>query len=135
MAVHLQKFKGNLKAIGERVLVTDMYFGEQKTASGLIINNDDGTTRGIYPRWGKVYDKGPRNKDDYNVGDWILIEHGRWTRAMALETDEGELEVRMVDAECVLAFSNEKPNGVQIGAEYSDGQTATVDPTSFVNPN
>ena len=135
MAVHLQKFKGTLKAIGDRVLVTDMYFGEQKTASGLIINNDDGTTRGIYPRWGKVYDKGPRNKDDYNVGDWILIEHGRWTRGIALETDDNEIEVSMVDAECVLAFSKEKPDGVQIGAEYSDGQTATVDPTSFVNPN
>jgi len=132
MAVHLHKFKGKLRAIGDRVLVTDMYFGEQKTASGLIINNDDGTTRGIYPRWGKVYDKGPRNKDDYNIGDWILIEHGRWTRSMALETDEGELEVRMVDADCVLAYSNEKPAGVQIGAEYTDGQHATVDPGSFI---
>jgi len=132
MAVHLHKFKGKLRAIGDRVLVTDMYFGEQKTASGLIINNDDGTTRGIYPRWGRVYDKGPRNKDDYNIGDWILIEHGRWTRSMALETDEGELEVRMVDAECVLAYSNEKPAGVQIGAEYTDGQHATVDPGSFI---
>jgi co-chaperonin GroES (HSP10) len=132
MAVHLHKFKGKLRAIGDRVLVTDMYFGEQKTASGLIINNDDGTTRGIYPRWGRVYDKGPRNKDDYNIGDWILIEHGRWTRSMALETDEGELEVRMVDADCVLAYSNEKPAGVQIGAEYTDGQHATVDPGSFI---
>ena len=134
MAVHLQKFKGNLKAIGDRVLVTDMYFGEQKTAGGLIIKDDDGTTRGIYPRWAKVYDKGPRNKDDYNVGDWILIEHGRWTRSMALETDDGELEVRMVDSDCVLAYSNEKPSGVQIGSEYADGATATVDPSSFVRP-
>ena len=135
MAVHLQKFKGNLKAIGERVLVTDMYFGEQKTASGLIINNDDGTTRGIYPRWGKVYSKGPLNEDDYEVGDWILIEHGRWTRSVAMETDTGELEVRMIDSECVLAYSKEKPDDVQIGAEYADGSHATVDPSSFINPN
>jgi len=132
MAVHLQKFKGNLKAIGDRVLVTDMYFGEQKTASGLIINNDDGTTRGIYPRWGRVYSKGSRNEDIYEIGDWILIEHGRWTRAMALETDDGELEVRMVDSECVLAYSKEKPDDVQIGAEYSDGAHATIDPTNFM---
>lgn len=135
MAVHLQKFKGNLKAIGERVLVTDMYFGEQKTASGLIINNDDGTTRGIYPRWGKVYSKGPANKDDYEVGDWILIEHGRWTRSVAMETDDGDIEVRMVDSECVLAYNKEKPDDVQIGAEYADGSHATVDPSNFVNPN
>jgi len=135
MSVHLQKFKGNLKAIGDRVLVTDMYFGEQKTASGLIIGSDDGKTRGIYPRWGKVYSKGPENKDDYNVGDWILIEHGRWTRAMCMETDDGELEIRMVDSQCVLGYSNEKPDDYMIGAEYSDGATATVDPSSFVRPN
>ena len=135
MTVHLNKFKGNLKAIGDRVLVSDMYFGEQKTAGGLIIKDDDGTTRGIYPRWAKVYSKGPSNKDDYEVGDWILIEHGRWTRSMCLETDNGDLELRMVDTDCVLAYSKDKPNDVQIGAEYSDGSHATVDPSSFVNPN
>ena len=134
MAVHLQKFKGNLKAIGDRALVTDMYFGEQKTASGLIINNDDGTTRGIYPRWGRVYSKGPENKDEYEVGDWILIEHGRWTRSVAMDTDEGEVELRMIDSECVLAYSKEKPADIQIGAEYNDGP-ATIDPGSFINPN
>ena len=135
MAINLNTIKGDLRAIGNRVLVSDMYFGEQKTSSGLIINNDDGTTRGIYPRWGKVYSKGPDNNDDYNVGDWILVEHGRWTRGVKLDTGESEKEVRMVEAESVLAFSTEKPSGVQIGAEYSDGEHATVDPTSFVNPN
>ena len=134
MAINLNSIKGNLKAIGNRVLVTDMHFGEQKTASGLIIKSDDGQTRGIYPRWAKVYDKGPDNKDEYKVGDWILIEHGRWTRAMKVETDDnGEIEVRMVETESVLAYSDEKPDGVTIGAEYADGEHATVDPSSFVN--
>lgn len=132
MSVHIHKIKGNVRAVGNRVLVTDMHFGEQKTASGLIIRNDDGTTRGIYPRWGRVYSKGPDNKDDYEVGQWILVEHGRWTRGMALETDEGEVEIRMVEAESVLAYSNEKPSELQIGAEYSDGQHATVDPSAFM---
>jgi hypothetical protein len=135
MAVHLNKIKGNLKAIGDRVLVSGMHFGEQKTASGLIIRDDDGTTRGIYPRWAQVYNKGPKNKDLYDVGHWILIEHGRWTRSIALESDDGDIELRMIDADCVLAYSQEKPNGLQIGAEYSDGATATVDPSSFINPN
>jgi hypothetical protein len=52
---------------------------------------------------------------------------------MLLEAEEGEIEVRMVDADCVLAFSDEKPESVSIGAEYSDGQHATIDPSSFVN--
>jgi len=134
--MHLKKHSGKPKAIGNRVLVTDMHFGEQVTHSGLIIKNDDGTTRGIYPRWGKVYDKGPKNKEEYDVGQWILIEHGRWTRSILVENDvDGEIEIRMVEAESVLAFSNERPQGLQIGAEFSDGEHATIDPSSFVNPN
>lgn len=125
--------KGNVRAIGDRVLVANMYFGEQKTKGGIIIQDDDGKTRGIYPRWGQVHSKGPRNNDIYDVGDWILIEHGRWTRAMKLETDDGEeLEVRMVDAECILAMAEEKPDEVQIGSEYADGEHATINPSSFV---
>lgn len=122
----------NIRAVGNRVLVTDMYFGEQKTAGGLIITNDDGKTRGIYPRWGRVYAKGPSNKDEYNVGDWILVEHGRWTRGMSIDTGEGEFEIRMVEAESILAYSEEKPSGVQIGAEYDNGAGVDIRPDDFV---
>jgi hypothetical protein len=109
-----------------------MYFGEQKTKGGIIINDDDGKTRGIYPRWAKVYSKGPDNKDDYEIGQWILIEHGRWTRAMLIDDGHSEKEVRMVEAESILAYSDEKPESVSIGSEYSDGEHATIDPSSFM---
>jgi len=132
MSINLNKIEGELRAIGNRVLVSDMYFGEQKTKSGLILRDDDGTTRGIYPRWGKVYDKGPDNKDEFEVGHWVLVEHGRWTRSIKLETPDGEKEVRMVEAESILAYSEEKPDDVNIGNEYSDGP-ATIDPGSFIN--
>tara|TARA_B110000503_G_C7011248_1_gene355796 strand:- start:64 stop:471 length:408 start_codon:yes stop_codon:yes gene_type:complete len=134
MASNLNAVKGDLRAVGNRVLVRDMYFGEQTTKSGLIIKDDNGSTRGIYPRWGKVYAKGPENSDEYSIGDWILIEHGRWTRGIALEQADGEkIEVRMVETESILAYSNEKPSGLQIGAEFSDGTHATIDPSSFIN--
>ena len=132
MATNIKKIKGSPKAIGDRTLVTDMFFGEQKTKGGLIIKDDDGTTRGIYPRWAKVFSKGPENKDEYSIGQWILIEHGRWTRAMKMDTDAGEFDVRMVESESVLAYSDEKPESVSIGAEYSDGEHATIDPSSFI---
>lgn len=129
----LNPVKGKPRAVGNRVLVTDMYFGEQKTASGLIIKDDDGTTRGIYPRWGKVYSKGPSNKDPYEIGQWILIEHGRWTRAFTVDDGEGEKEVRMVETESILAYSDEKPSGVNIGQEYGNGDSANINPQDFIS--
>ena len=126
--------KGPVKPVKNRVLVSHMHFGEQKTKAGLIIRSDDGDTRGIYPRWGKVYAKGPTNTDVYNVGDWVLVEHGRWTRGIDVEQDNGEtVTIRMVEAESILATSEEKPADVTIGAEYNDVEKATIDPSSFVN--
>ena len=133
MALNLNAIEGSLRAIGNRVLVTDMHFGEQTTKGGLIIKDDNGSTRGIYPRWGKIYAKGPDNVDVYNVGDWILIEHGRWTRSILLNEKGQEKEVRMVETESILAYSDTKPSGLQIGNEYADGEHATVDPSSFIN--
>lgn len=133
MASNIKAIKGTPRAIGNRVLVTDMHFGEQVTKGGIILGNDDGKTRGIYPRWAKVYSKGPTNTDPYEIGEWILIEHGRWTRGIKLDTEDGEIEIRMVETESILAYSDEKPNSVQIGAEYSDGEHATIDPGSFMN--
>ena len=135
MAINIDPIEVNsLRAIGNRVLVTDMHFGEQTTKGGIILGNDDGKTRGIYPRWGKVYSKGPDNKDPYETGSWILVEHGRWTRSFKIKTpDNSEHEVRMVETESVLAWSNEKPSDYQIGGEYADGEHATVDPSVFMN--
>ena len=133
-AQNINAIKGTPRAIGDRVLVTDMDFGEQTTASGLIIKADDGTTRGIYPRWARVYSKGPTNVDDYEVGHWILIEHGRWTRGLDLETNEGNaITIRMVENESILAYNEEKPTGVNIGQEFADGEHATIDPSQFIN--
>jgi len=114
-------YEGKLTPVGNRVIVSDMYFGEQKTRGGLILRDDDGTTRGIYPRWAKVHAKGPDNTDDYDVGQWILIEHGRWTRGIKIDEGNGEIELRMVEAESVLMVADEKPEGTRIGAEYDDG--------------
>ena len=71
MAQNYTAIKGTPRAIGEEVLVTEMHFGEQKTSGGIILRSDDGDTRGIYPRWAKVFSKGPRNKEPYEVGTML----------------------------------------------------------------
>lgn len=132
MSLNINTIKANaLRAVGNRVLVRDMHFGEQKTKSGLILRDDDGTTRGIYPRWGRVYAKGPDNNDEYEVGQWVLVEHGRWTRGLSLELDGEEVELRMVEAESILAYSDEKPDEVNIGEEYESGSPSHK-PEDFV---
>jgi co-chaperonin GroES (HSP10) len=110
-----------------------MYFGEQTTQGGIVIASDDGKTRGIYPRWAKVFHKGPDNNDDYNVGDWVLIEHGRWTRGMTFNVNGEEIELRMAEAESILAVADERPEELHLGAEYTDNQHATVDPSVFLD--
>ena len=111
----LTTFEGKARAVSDRILVKNMYFGEQKTKGGLIITDDNGTDRGIYPRWGRVHSKGPENNDEYEVGDWVLVEHGRWTRGVKIDEGDGEQELRMVEAESIMLYSKTKPEGVQIG--------------------
>ena len=132
MAQNINAIKGTPRAKGEDVLVSDMQFGEQVTKGGIILGNDDGKTRGIYPRWARVFSKGPDNKDEFEVGDWILVMHGRWTRGINVETAGGEIEIRKVELESILAVSSERPEGTQIGAEFADGEHTTIDPSSFL---
>ena len=128
----MKTFTSKVKAIGDKVLVSDMDFGEQKTKGGLILGSDDGKSRGVHARWGRVFDKGPRNTEEYKVGDWILIEHGRWTRGVEFETEDFVGTVRMVENSAVLGYSKTKPDDVLFGNEYNDGEHMTVDPNDFV---
>ena len=72
-----------------------MNFGEQRSRGGLVLLSDDGKTHGIHPRWAKVYAVGPEQKD-VKVGQWILMEHGRWTRGIKIEDEEGEKIIRLL---------------------------------------
>jgi co-chaperonin GroES (HSP10) len=108
--------KGTLKPIKDKVIVHNMNFGEQKSSGGILVLGDDGKDRGIYPRWGQIFAVGPEHTEDFNVGDWILMEHGRWTRGITLELENNEeTTIRMVDNKCILMWAKEKPGGAYIG--------------------
>ena len=97
-----------IRALHDWVIVSDMDFGEITTAAGLVIRSDNGKTHGIKPRWGKVYCIGPEQQD-VKVGDWILIEHGRWTRAMHINDGDSEKKIHRVDANCIIGISDTPP--------------------------
>jgi co-chaperonin GroES (HSP10) len=114
------KVIGKLRPIKDKVIVHNMHFGDQSTSGGIIVLGDDGKDRGIYPRWGQVFAVGPEHKEEFGIGDWILLEHGRWTRGILLETeDKDETTIRMVDNKCILMWSKEKPSGISIGDALS----------------
>ena len=50
----ITQVEGIFKPLRDGILVRNMDFGEQKTASGLIVLSDDGKAGGIHPRWGEV---------------------------------------------------------------------------------
>jgi len=105
------KVKGKIKPLRDSVFVSDMNFDSVKTSSGIILPKDDGKVTGIHPRWGRVWAIGPEQKD-LKIGEWVLIEHGRWTRTVEFEQEDGSvIEVRMVDNNAVMAVSETLPDG------------------------
>lgn len=80
--------------------------GEQKTAGGIIMLDDDATERGIRPRWFRVHSINDDTKD-YAVGDYILVEHGRWSREFGgIGNGTG---LCAIEEKSVLMMSNETP--------------------------
>jgi co-chaperonin GroES (HSP10) len=91
-----------------------MEFEATVTSAGIYIPSQNGKTEGIKPRWGRVYAVGPEQLD-VKVGEWIYVEHGRWTRGAIVEDQDGnELVVRRVDNDAIMLQADEPPNDVYI---------------------
>ena len=105
-----------LKPLGDKIILTNIEKGEKVTKGGIIIADDSTTAageRGIRPRWAEVYAIGPKQKD-VNVGDWVLMDHGRWTEEHQLTDDNGEkISVLMGDPNGILGVSTDgKPENL-----------------------
>ena len=98
-----------LRPLGDSIIVSDMTFDERISRGGIVIINDNGTTRGIRPRWGQVYAVGP-DQEDVRPGDWVLVAHGRWTRGIDVEDEHGKKTLRRVDPNDIMMMSDELPN-------------------------
>jgi co-chaperonin GroES (HSP10) len=124
--------KGKLRPIRDNVLITDMDFEEMKTASGIIVQSDDGKAHGVKPRWCRVWAVGPEQKD-VKVGEWIYVDHGRWTRGVKVEDENGdEIIIRRVELTSILLQSDDKPNDFYIGLEHDTSKPITSRPEDFM---
>ena len=102
-----QLTQNQIKALHDTVLVADMEFDTRITSSGIILPNDNGTSLGIRPRWGRVYAIGPK-QTDVTVGQWILVAHGRWTRGIDIEDCQVDHKrtIRKIDPKDILLISD-----------------------------
>ena len=94
--------------IRDHIIVQDMNFGQRQLSSGIFLLNDDAKTDGIRPRWARVYAVGPE-QTDISVGQWVLVEHGRWTRGAKVEVDEEVITIRRVEAKSIMLISDQAP--------------------------
>lgn len=95
---------GRLVAIDDHVIVVDMDAEDEKIVNGIIILSERGNDRGVHPRWAQICATGPE-QEDVNVGEWVLVQHGRWTRGIKLE--DGRV-YRKVDSDAILLVSEER---------------------------
>lgn len=103
--------KHQLQPIKNHVIVSDMNFDERLSTGGIVLVKDNGKSSGIRPRWGRVYAVGPEQKD-IRVGTWICVEHGRWTRGIEIEDENGRQTLRRVDPKDIMLESDEEPADV-----------------------
>lgn len=102
--------RGKLRPIKDHILVTDMLFDHRFTQGGIMLLDDDGKDVGIRPRWAKVHAVGPE-QTEFEIGQWVLVSHGRWTRGAKYHEDGSETEVtiRRVDVKDIMAVRDDQP--------------------------
>ena len=98
-----------LRPLKDSVIVSDMIFDVRISTGGIIIPNDNGKSTGIRPRWGQVYAVGP-DQQDVTAGQWVCVEHGRWTRGIDIEDESGTITVRRVDPKDIMMVSDQQPD-------------------------
>jgi co-chaperonin GroES (HSP10) len=132
--VNVNAVKGKITPLGNKVFVNNMNFGEQTTAGGIVLMSDDSKDHGIHPRWAQVWAVGKDHAEEFGVGDWILIEHGRWTRGIPYEYEDGtETTIRMVENKSIIMWDTEQPKDAIIGHLTGGEAPPSINPQDFVS--
>jgi co-chaperonin GroES (HSP10) len=124
-----------VRPLSKDLLVINMDMGEQTTAAGIVIASDDGKAHGVKPRWAEVYRVGEQCGINVKPGQWVLIEHGRWTRKIKINDGDGEKEFQKVEVKSIIAVADQRPNDFYIGQEFSNGSSLNINPEDFLPQN
>ena len=72
MPISYTNISGTFKPLRDGVLVRSMKFEEVVTKSGIILLDDNATTRGIHPRWAEVIAVG-NEQEDIQIGHLLSM--------------------------------------------------------------
>lgn len=98
-----------IKVDKDTIIATNMESTGEKVHNGIIIPAEGFTSRGIHPRWCEIYAVGD-NVKDVSVGQWVYVEHGRWTYAIDIKDQDGNPKnVWVIDPDGIMLVSDEKP--------------------------
>ena len=113
--------KGKIRPLRNKILVKNIDQGMRKSKGGIILPSTDKLEQGaggIRPRWAEVYAVG--SEINYlKPGDFVLMEHGRWTKGIQVEDDGEEFDLRVADPEGILGTSDSRPDDLQDGGKQT----------------
>ena len=97
-----------IKPLKDRVLAELMGLEQRVTASGIIIQGENGKDRGIRPRWAKIRLVG-EGIDWCKPGQYVLVAHGRWSRQFECEHNGEKIKLVHLDNKECLIVTDEEP--------------------------
>jgi co-chaperonin GroES (HSP10) len=103
--------KGKIRPLRDKILVKNIDQGMRKSKGGIILASSDRVEdggSGVRARWAEVYAVG--SEIDYlKPGEYVLMEHGRWTKGVQVEDDGEEFDLRVADPNGILGTSDTRP--------------------------
>lgn len=116
MGVSYQRIDGKAEPLPDDILVVGMEQGMQVSSGGIILSDDsyisntDGAARagkGVRARWAQVYKIGD-NVKDVKPGEWVLVEHGRWSYAIDfIDENKNQVKLQKIDPTGIMLVADE----------------------------
>ena len=111
-----------IRPLKERILAELLGLEQRVTASGIIIQGENGKDRGIRPRWARVRLVG-EGIDWVTPGQYVLVSHGRWSRQFECEHNGETMKLVHLDNKEVLLVSDEDPQDEFVGVGIDTSPT------------
>ena len=111
-----------IRPLKERILAELLGLEQRVTASGIIIQGENGKDRGIRPRWARVRLVG-EGIDWVTPGQYVLVSHGRWSRQFECEHNGETMKLVHLDNKEVLAVSDIDPMDDFVGVGIDTSPT------------